>query len=84
MNRDSYSYIRLPRATSSPTLSVSKDRASTTSLGNLFQCLATFIVNNFFLISNLILPSFSMKPFPPVLLQQILLKSLLVGEVAPR
>ena len=51
MNRDTYSYIRLLRALSSLTLSVSRDGASTTSLGNLFQCFTTF-----FIISRLNLP----------------------------
>ena len=38
MNRDTYSEIRLLRAPSSLTLSVSRDGASTASLGNLLQC----------------------------------------------
>ena len=33
--------IRLPRATSSLALNASRDGASTTSLGNLFQCVTT-------------------------------------------
>ena len=41
--------------------------ASTTSLCNLFQCLTTLTVKNFFLISNLNPPSFSLKPSPLVL-----------------
>ena len=40
------------RALSSLTLSVSGDRASTTSLGNLFQYLTT-LIGKHFLISNL-------------------------------
>ena len=51
--------------------------AFTTSLGNLFQCLTILIVKILFLISNLNLPSFSLKPFPLVLSQQNLLKILL-------
>ena len=43
---------RLPRATSSLALNASRDGASTTSLGNLFQCVTTLCVKNFFLISN--------------------------------
>jgi len=58
------------------TLNVSKDGASISSLGNPFQCFTTLIVKNFFLISTLNLPSFRLKPLPPVLLQQALLKSL--------
>ena len=38
---------RLPRATSSLALNASRDGASTTSLGNLFQCLTTLWVKNF-------------------------------------
>jgi len=51
------------RAPSSLTLSVSKGWDTTTSLGNPFQYLTTFIVKSYFLISNLNLPSFSLKPF---------------------
>lgn len=35
-----------------------------TSLNNLCQRLMTLTVSNFFLISSLNIPSFSMKPFP--------------------
>ena len=76
MNRDIYSSIRLCRALCTLTLSVSKHGASTTSLGNLSYCLISLIVKSFFLISNLNLLSFSLKPFPLVLSQQTLLKSL--------
>jgi len=41
------------RAPSSLTLSACKDRASSTSLDNLFQCLTTLTIKNFFLISKL-------------------------------
>ena len=58
---------RLPRATSSLALNASRDGASTTSLGNLFQCITTLCVKNFLLISNLNLPCLSLKPFPLVL-----------------
>ena len=37
---------RLPRATSSLTLNTSRDEASTTSLGNLIQCVTTHRVKN--------------------------------------
>ena len=50
MNRDTYISVRLLKALSSLILNVSKDRASTTSLGNLLQCLTTLAVKNFFLI----------------------------------
>jgi len=39
------------------TLNTCRDGAFTTSLGNLFQCLITLIVKNFFHVSNLNLPS---------------------------
>lgn len=39
---------------------------STSSLGNLYQCLTTLIVENFFLIPNLKLPYCSLKPSPLV------------------
>jgi len=58
---------RLPRATSSQALNGSRDGASTTSLGNLFQCVTTLCVKNFLPISNLNLPCLSLKPFPLVL-----------------
>ena len=37
------------------------DRATTTSVGKLCQCFTTLIVKNFFLISNLNFPPFSLK-----------------------
>jgi len=52
------------RAPSRLTLNVSRRRSSTTSLGNLCQCLTILIVKNFFLTFNLKLPSFSLNPFP--------------------
>ena len=48
---------RLPRATSSVALNASRDGASTTSSGKLFQGATTPCVKNFLLISNLNLPS---------------------------
>ena len=68
--------IRLPKAQSSLALKDSRDGASTTSLGNLFQCLTNHAVKDFFLISNLNPPSLSLKPSSPVLLPQTLIKSL--------
>ena len=44
MNRNIYIQISLFRTWSSLTLSVSKDEALTTSLGNLFKCLTTLTV----------------------------------------
>jgi len=71
MSRDTFYKTRLLRAPSNLMLKVSRDGASTMSLGNLFQC---FTVKNFFIISSLNLPSISLKPLPLVLLQQALLK----------
>ena len=52
MSRNTYSSISA-QSSSSLTLSVYKDGASTTSLVNLCQCFTTLIVKNFFLISSL-------------------------------
>ena len=83
MNRNIHSYIRLPRALSNLTLKASKDGKSTTSPSNLFQCLTTLTVKDLFLISNLNLPSLSLKPFPLVLSLQTLLKTVPFFPVAP-
>ena len=48
--------MRLPRAWSSLTLTVSRDGVSTISLGNMYQCFTTLTVKDFFSISNLNLP----------------------------
>ncbi|KAK4829842.1 hypothetical protein QYF61_006852 [Mycteria americana] len=62
-------------ALSNLTLNVSRDGASITSLGNLFQCFTTLIAKKFLpYISSLNLPSFSLKQLPLVLSQQALLK----------
>lgn len=44
------------------------DGTSIDALGNLWQCLTTFTVKNFILVSVLNPQSYSIKPFPPVLL----------------
>jgi len=54
----------MPRAWSSLALKVSRDKEYTMSLGNLFQCLITFTVKDFFQTSNLNLRSLNLKPFP--------------------
>jgi len=51
MSRDIFNSVRLLRALSNLTLNVSRDGASTTSLGTLAQCFITLIVKNFCLIS---------------------------------
>ena len=53
--------------TSKQFLNTSRDGNSTTSLGTLFQCLTTLSVKTFFLISNLNLPWFNLRPFPLIL-----------------
>ena len=57
MGRDITHQIRSAKAPSSLALSTSRDGAATASVGNLFRCLA--VENDFFLIPNLNLPSFS-------------------------
>ena len=74
-NRDTYSSIRCSEPLQ-PDRGCLQGQGSTTSLRNLFQHLTTMTVKTFFLISNLNLPSFSLKPLPLVLSQQTLLKSL--------
>jgi len=69
VSRDVFNWIRVLRAPSNLALNISRDRASTTSLGNLCQCFITLIVKNFFLISSLNLPSLSLKPLLFVLSQ---------------
>jgi len=49
-------------------LYTARERTATASLGNLAQGLTILRVKNFFLISDLNLPSFSLKPLPLVLL----------------
>ena len=80
--KDTYSYIRLLKALSSLTLNVSRNGASSSTLGNLCQCL-TIIVKNFLFIYDLNLPSFSLKPFPFVLSQQTLSEGLCLLSYSP-
>ena len=65
---------RLPRATSSLALNACRDGASTASLGNLFQCITSW-VKKFLPISDLNLPCLSLKPFPLVLSLSTLVNS---------
>jgi len=58
-------HLPLDQVAQSPlVLHVSRDGASTTSLGNPCQYFTTLTVRNFFLVSSLNLPSLSLKPFP--------------------
>jgi len=75
MGRDTFHQTRLLRAPSSLALNTATEGAVTASLGNLCQGLTTHRVKNFFLISNLNLPSFSLKTFPLVLSLHALAKS---------
>jgi len=75
MSKDIYHQIRFLRVPSNLTTNVSRDRASTTSLGNLCQCFTTLIVKKFFSLSSLNLPLFSLKPLLLVLSLQALLES---------
>jgi len=65
MRRDIFHQTRVLRAPSNPTLNTAREGADTASLGNLGQGLTTLMVKNFFPISNLSLPSFSLQPFAP-------------------
>jgi len=76
MNRDIFHQSRVLRAPSNLALNTARKGTATASLGNLGQGLTTPIVENFFLISSLTLPSYSLKTLPFVLSQQALLKSL--------
>ena len=62
--RDPFHQPRLLRAPSSLALSTAREGAATAPLGNLGQSLTTLMGKNFFLISNLNLPSSSFEPFP--------------------
>jgi len=57
MSTDIFHQTRLLRAPSNLALNTAREGAATASLGNLGQGLATLTRKNFFLISNLNLPS---------------------------
>ena len=67
MSRDTFHQTGLLRAPPSLALNTARQGAATASLGNLCQGLTTLTVKNFFLTSNLNLPSFSLEPLPLVL-----------------
>jgi len=60
MSRDIFHLPRLLRAPSNLALNPAREGAATASLGSLGQGLITLTVKNFFLISNLNLPSCSL------------------------
>jgi len=65
MGRDPFHQPRVPNAPSSLALSAARERAATSSLGNLGQGLTALTGKNFCLISNLnYLPSYSLKQWP--------------------
>jgi len=75
MGRDTFHQTRLLKAPSNLALNADREGAVTASLENLCQCLITLRAKNFFLVSNLNLPSFSLKPSPLVLSLHALVKS---------
>ena len=75
MGRDTFHYTRLLKARSNLALNIAREGAATASLGNLCQGLTALTVQNFFLVSSLNLPSFSLKSFPLVPSLHALVKS---------
>jgi len=78
MGRDTFHQTRLLKAPSSLASNTAREGAATASLGSLCQRLTTLTVKNFFLISNLNLPSFSLKPLTCFLSLRALVKLILV------
>ena len=75
MGRDPFHQPRALRALSSLALDTAREGTDTASLGNLGQGLTTFTGKNFFLASNLNLPSSSLKPSSLVLSPHALVRS---------
>jgi len=73
VGRDTFHQPRVLRALSN--LALDTAREGKTSLGNLGQAITTLTGKNFFLLSSLNLPSFSLKPLPLVLSLHALVKS---------
>ena len=67
MGRGTTHQLRLPRAPSNLSLSISRDGAPTASLGSLCQCLITLWIKNLPLTFHPNFPSFSLKSFSLVL-----------------
>lgn len=79
--RDMFYLIRLLKAPFNLTLNTFNNEPSTSSLSNLFWCLAIHIEKYFFLMSNLNLRSCSLKLFPLVLsLQALVISRTIPGE----
>jgi len=66
MGRNPLHQTRVLQALSNLALNTAREGAATGSLGNLGQGLTALTVKNFFLMSNLNLLSFSLKPLPLV------------------
>jgi len=75
VSRDIFHQTRVLRAPSNLALNTASEGAATAFLASLCQCFTTLMVKNFFLISNLNLPSFSLEPFRLVLSLHTLVKS---------
>jgi len=56
MGRDTFHHTRLLKSPSNLASNTSREGAATASLANLFRCLTTLRVKNFFFIANLNLP----------------------------
>jgi len=67
MGRETFHQTRLLTAPSNEALDISRYGAATASLGSLGQHLTTLTTKNFFLISNLNLHPFSLKPLSLIL-----------------
>ena len=80
MGRATSHQTRLLPAPPNLALDTTRDGAPTAPLGNLCQCFTTLAAENFFLTSNLNLPSFSSKPFPLVLIGQMSKLNLKLGR----
>ena len=75
IGRDTSLQTMLLTAPSSLALSVSREGASTASLGNLFQCLTTLRVKDFFLISSLKWRSYLLSVLLSHLLEELFVKA---------
>jgi len=74
MSRDTFHQTRVLKALSNLALNPAREGAATASLGNLGQGFTTPRAKNFFLVSDLNLPSVSLKPSPLVpSLQRVML-----------
>ena len=75
VGRGIFHQTSLLKAPSNLSLNTSREGTATASPGYLYQCLTTLLVKNFFLMSNINLPYFSLKPLLLLLSLQALVKS---------